>query len=102
MKRIALLLFIATTSATPARADPDASTNEAFWLTIRRQGIDVDRDHAFAYAAAVCDVIAGAGQTRLSVAQGLAEDNPSWSLDDAAYFVGAATTAFCPQYAPPS
>lgn len=97
------ILFAAAalgTVLTVPGAQADDEQDETFWLTIQMQHIAVTRDKALAWAAAVCSVSAEPGQTFDTVALGLAQDNPGWTLDDAGYFAGAATAAYCPEYGP--
>jgi hypothetical protein len=81
-------------AASPANADPN---DDAFIATLTKNGIAVsDRDSATAMAQSVCDGFDHHQKPSL-VAMKLMKQS-GLSLKQSSYFVGAAISAYCPEY----
>ena len=89
-----LLSAAALLSAAPASADP---ADDAFVAALAKDGIGItDRNTAIAAAHTVCDELANNPNTSV-LAMSLMKDT-ELSLQQSSYFVGAAMSAYCPQY----
>jgi len=89
-----LLSVAALFSAAPASADP---TDDAFVAALANGGIGVmDRNSAIAAAHTVCAELDNNQNTSV-LAMSLMKGT-DLSLQQSSYFVGAAMSAYCPQY----
>jgi hypothetical protein len=89
-----LLSVAALFSAAPASADP---TDDAFVAALANGGIGVkDRNSAIATAHTVCAELDNNQNTSV-LAMSLMKGT-DLSLQQSSYFVGAAMSAYCPQY----
>jgi hypothetical protein len=88
------LFAAALLAASPAYADP---TDDAFISALTKNGIPVsDRDSTTAIAQAVCDGFDH--QQRPSLLAMKLMKQSGLSLKQSSYFVGAAISAYCPEY----
>ncbi len=101
MKRIflaaaaaAIILMPATACDTAAHAD---TTDDAYISVLHDEGITGSRSSLIRMGRAVC-TLRGEGWTSMDVADEIVARNDDMTLSDAAYLVGAAQAAYCPEY----
>lgn len=80
-------------------AHADKQKDDIFLLTIDTYGIAISHHEALIEAQAVC-VTMETGTSMTSTGLQLVRAHPSWTVNDAGHFIGAATQSYCPTQAP--
>jgi hypothetical protein len=88
-----LLSAAAPLSAAPASAD---QTDDAFIAALASQGIPIDNNTAIQMGRNMCALL-DQGTTRPLLVMKMIKDT-NLSARQAGFFVGASTSAYCPQY----
>jgi Protein of unknown function (DUF732) len=96
---IAAILTGCTALAAPAHADP---TDAQFVQDIRNgMGVEVSDEAGLVQSAhQVCAEMKD-GMPYDKVLTTFRQGNPYWDRDEAVYFIGASTQAYCPEFAAP-
>jgi Protein of unknown function (DUF732) len=97
MRRLPLLLSVATliAMAAPAHADTDG-TDQSFLRALQQAGLTYqDPDRAVSAGKQVCDLVGG-GMTGVDIVRNLQQYNPGFAGDGAARFTAIAAEAYCP------
>jgi hypothetical protein len=87
--------------AAPAQADPggtDSGPDATFLAALHRAGITYQNGaDAVAVGKKACDLM-GQGQSETDVVKSMTEQNPGFTLSDAAKFTAIAASTYCPQH----
>ena len=102
MKRLLMLMSVATMMATaaPAYADPASDKDADFLKQLTAAGLTYqDPDAAIAVAKDVCDLV-DKGTPQSDIEKNLQAQNPSFSGNGVRKFVLLAAAEYCPKYSP--
>jgi hypothetical protein len=97
MRRLSLLLSVATmiVIAAPAHAHADGN-DQSFLAALQQAGLTYqDPDRAVAAGKQVCNLVDG-GMTGVDIVKNLEQYNPGFAGDGAAKFTAIAAEAYCP------
>jgi hypothetical protein len=97
MRLLGILISVAALvgMAAPASADSD-NGDDAFLAALTKAGITYQSpDRAVAAGKKVCD-LANGGKPELDILRDIRDSNPGFTLDNAAKFVQAAASVYCP------
>jgi hypothetical protein len=97
MRRLSMLLSVATMIAVAAPAHAHADGNDqSFLVALQQAGLTYqDPDRAVSAGKQVCDLVSG-GMTGVDIVKNLEQYNPGFADDGAAKFTAIAAEAYCP------
>jgi hypothetical protein len=98
MRRLPMLISVATMIAMAAPAHADVDNDQDFLSDLRQAGITIhDPEHAITAAQTVCQLLDG-GKSDAEIVTELRNRNPSFQGAGAAKFTTLAATHYCPKY----
>jgi hypothetical protein len=97
MRRLSMLLSVATMIAVAAPAHAHADGNDqSFLVALQRAGLTYQNpDRAVSAGKQVCDLVDG-GMTGVDIVKNLEQYNPGFAGNGAAKFTAIAAEAYCP------
>jgi hypothetical protein len=97
MRRLSMLLSVATMIAVAAPAHAHADGNDqSFLVALQQAGLTYqDPDRAVSAGKQVCDLVDG-GMTGVDIVKNLEQYNPGFAGNGAAKFTAIAAEAYCP------
>jgi hypothetical protein len=97
MRRLSMLLSVATMIAVAAPAHAHADGNDqSFLVALQQAGLTYqDPDRAVSAGRQVCDLVDG-GMTGVDIVKNLEQYNPGFAGNGAAKFTAIAAEAYCP------
>jgi hypothetical protein len=97
MRRLSMLLSVATMIAVAAPAHAHADGNDqSFLVALQQAGLTYqDADRAVSAGKQVCDLVDG-GMTGVDIVKNLEQYNPGFAGNGAAKFTAIAAEAYCP------
>jgi hypothetical protein len=101
MRRVLVVVAVASSFAVVAPAHADPATNASFLNAVSNAGIKFSDDQSAIKAGKTVCALMDLWQPEPDVVNEVAQQNPNIGPDKAELFTVIARTTYCPQYLPP-